>query len=70
MVEVEDNGIGMTEETFQKAFDPLYTTRARGTGLGLAIVRKIVEEHEGSVFIESGLNRGTKVTLILPTSLL
>ena len=47
VVEVEDNGVGMNAETVQKAFDPLFTTRARGTGLGLAIVRKVVEEHGG-----------------------
>jgi signal transduction histidine kinase len=66
VIAVEDNGVGMNAETVQKAFDPLFTTRARGTGLGLAIVRKVVEEHGGSVYIESPPNRGTKVTVILP----
>jgi len=66
VIEVEDNGVGMDEQTLREAFDPLFTTRARGTGLGLAIVRKIVEEHGGSVSLESEPNLGTKVTAILP----
>ena len=42
-IEVEDNGIGMDDKTARRAFEPLFTSRARGTGLGLAIVQKIVE---------------------------
>jgi signal transduction histidine kinase len=63
---VEDNGVGMDEETLKKAFEPLFTKRARGTGLGLANVKKIVEEHGGLVSMESELNHGTKITLSLP----
>ncbi len=65
-IEVEDNGIGMDEETVKHAFEPLFTTRARGTGLGLAIVQKIVEEHGGSVSISSEPERGTKATVVIP----
>ena len=67
-IDVEDNGIGMDAETASHAFEPLYTTRARGTGLGLAIVRKIVEEHDGSVSLESAVNSGTRVTLLIPAA--
>lgn len=65
-IEVEDNGIGMDAETAERAFEPLFTTRARGTGLGLAIVRKIVEEHAGSVSLRSQPNSGTMVTVVIP----
>ncbi len=65
-IEVEDNGIGMDEETAGHAFEPLFTTRARGTGLGQAIVEKIVEEHSGTVSFNSESNRGTKVTVVIP----
>ncbi|MBI4962046.1 MAG: ATP-binding protein [Desulfomonile tiedjei] len=65
-IEVEDNGIGMDSETADRAFEPLFTTRARGTGLGLAIVRKIVEEHSGSVSLRSLPNVGTMVTVVIP----
>ena len=55
----------MDEETGGRAFEPLFTTRARGSGLGLAIVKKIVEEHGGSVSLKSEPDRGTKVTVLL-----
>ncbi len=65
-VEIEDNGIGMDDKTARRAFEPLFTAWARGTGLGLAIVKKIVEEHSGSVSLESIPDHGTKVTIVIP----
>jgi len=65
-IRVEDNGSGMTQETADRAFEPLFTTRARGTGLGLAIVKKIVEEHSGTIFLDSEISRGTTVSIVLP----
>jgi signal transduction histidine kinase len=67
-IEVSDHGIGMDEDTASRAFEPLFTTHARGTGLGLAVVRKIVQEHGGSVSLESQSNHGTKVTVLIPLS--
>lgn len=66
IIEVEDNGIGMTEETRQRALEPLFTTRARGTGIGLANVNKIVNEHNGSISLISEPGTGTTVTVRLP----
>ncbi len=66
-IEVEDNGIGMDEETAGQAFEPLFTTKARGTGLGLAIVQKVVKEHGGTVSIESEPDRGTKAIVEIPS---
>jgi signal transduction histidine kinase len=66
VIEVEGNGVGMDEETVRRAFEPLFTTKARGTGLGLAIVMKIMEEHGGTVRLESDLHGGTKVILWIP----
>jgi PAS domain S-box-containing protein len=65
-IEIEDNGVGMDEETVRRAFEPLFTTKARGTGLGLAIVKKIVEEHGGTMRLESQLHGGTKAILWIP----
>ena len=65
-VSVEDNGKGMDVETMNRAFEPLFTTRARGSGLGLAIVKKIVEEHGGTVSLDSDPERGTKATVVIP----
>ena len=66
VIEVEDNGVGMDEETVKRAFEPLFTKRARGIGLGLAIVQKVIKEHGGRVFLTSRPNLGTKVTVVLP----
>lgn len=64
-LKVCDNGIGMAEHIREKAFEALFTTKARGTGIGLANVKKIVTEHGGSVELESVPDEGTKVTVIL-----
>ncbi|HMK33890.1 MAG TPA: ATP-binding protein [Desulfomonilaceae bacterium] len=68
LIHVVDNGLGMDKETARRAFEPLFTTRARGTGLGLAIVRKIVEEHGGTVAMRTALKHGTTVSVELPAA--
>ncbi|MFC1800011.1 ATP-binding protein [Candidatus Eisenbacteria bacterium] len=68
VVELEDNGKGMTEKTRKMIFDPFFTTkRAKGgTGLGLAIAFKIINEHNGSISVASELNVGTTFTIRIP----
>ncbi len=63
---VEDDGHGMDPPTAQRALQPFFTTRARGTGLGLPICKRIVEEHGGTLRIESAPGRGTTVIVTLP----
>lgn len=64
---VEDNGTGMTEETRRHCLEPFFSTKGdRGTGLGLAIVYGIVRRHGGLIRINTELNRGTEVTVLLP----
>ena len=65
---VKDNGIGMDPKTLDRAFEPLFTTKARGSGLGLAVVRKIIDEHGGTVSVKSEVNKGTSVSIKLPTN--
>jgi two-component system sensor histidine kinase HydH len=67
-IRVEDNGPGISPAVQEKIFEPFFTTRERGTGLGLAMVRKIAENHDGSVTVESPppeKTRGTRLTLLL-----
>ena len=67
-IQMEDNGPGIDPDVQEKIFDPFYTTRERGTGLGLAMVRKIAENHDGGVSVESplpGKSSGTRFTLSL-----
>ena len=67
-IKVVDNGIGIPEEDLAQLFEPFFTKKTRGTGLGLANVKRILEEHGGSVEIESTLGEGTEVALWLPLS--
>ncbi len=62
---IEDNGIGIKEDNLTKIFDPYFTTKNDGTGLGLAISAKIIEEHGGSLEIESRDHEGTKAVIML-----
>jgi signal transduction histidine kinase len=67
MLTFEDNGGGMNEETMQRVFEPFYTTKdvGSGTGLGMAISFGIIEEHGGSINVESDIDEGTKITIVL-----
>jgi PAS domain S-box-containing protein len=65
-ITVRDNGSGIPEQLLGRLFEPYMTTKQKGTGLGLAIVKKIVEEHSGKITIESQLEGGTCVSVILP----
>ena len=67
-IQVADNGPGIDQAVQEKIFEPFFTTRERGTGLGLAMVRKIAENHDGRVHVESplpGKSSGTRFTLFL-----
>ncbi|MBS4189422.1 GHKL domain-containing protein [Bacillus sp. FJAT-49705] len=63
---IEDNGCGMTEETMRHLFLPFYSTKETGTGIGLPICKKIIEDHEGNLYISSTLGKGTIFKLELP----
>jgi signal transduction histidine kinase len=62
----EDDGPGIQEKDLDKIFEPFYTTKPTGSGLGLAIVKKVVDDHGGSIDVESTPGTGTKVTVLLP----
>lgn len=64
---VVDNGCGMDEETRAKIFHSFFSTKgSRGTGLGLMLAKKIVDEHEGVIEVESEKGKGTKFFIRLP----
>ncbi len=68
IIQIEDNGIGMDEETVRKVFDPFFTTKpvGQGTGLGMSITHKIIKNHQGDIKVSSEKNKGTKFTITLP----
>ncbi len=67
-ISITDNGIGMTEETKSKIYDPFFTTKevGKGTGLGLSICFNIIEEHHGTIDVESEYGSGATFTISLP----
>lgn len=68
-ITIADNGIGMSEATRVKLFDPFYTTKpvGKGTGLGMAITYQIVvERHQGTIECHSIPHHGTTITIVLP----
>jgi len=68
--EVSDNGVGIPKEDLDKLFDPFFTTKTgkqTGVGLGLSIADKIVKAHHGRIRIQSEVNKGTTVSVRLPT---
>jgi len=68
VVDVSDDGPGMTPEVADKIFNPFFTTKAQGSGLGLAIVRKIVDAHEGRIDMTTSDGRGTRFRVTLPVA--
>lgn len=60
---IEDNGIGIPKENYEKIFEPFFTTRNKGTGLGLAICSRIIENHGGFIEVTSAVNKGTRFIL-------
>ncbi|MFL6261485.1 MAG: two-component system sensor histidine kinase NtrB [Thermoanaerobaculia bacterium] len=66
LLELTDNGIGMTAEEQQKIFDLFYSTRKGGTGLGLAIAERIASAHGGRLTVRSTKGLGTTVAVELP----
>lgn len=65
---VRDNGQGMPEEVRKQIFTPYFTTKKEGTGLGLAIVDRIIQEHQGTIDVESEPGRGTTFRVWLPAA--
>jgi signal transduction histidine kinase len=63
---VGDTGPGIPKELCARIFDPFVTTKPKGLGLGLAICHRIVEEHRGSIQVESQVGKGTTFALYLP----
>ncbi len=64
---VEDDGRGIDPADLRHIFDPLFTTRRTGaTGLGLAVAHQIVTRHDGAIFVESKVSRGTRFHLFIP----
>ncbi len=61
-----DSGSGISRDALKHVFEPLFTTKRAGTGLGLAVTHRIVQQHDGQIFIESEEGVGTSIHIFLP----
>jgi len=61
-----DTGVGMSKETLEKLWTPLFTTKAKGMGFGLSICKRFIEAHYGTINVKSTLRKGTVVTVTFP----
>jgi two-component system NtrC family sensor kinase len=70
-IEVQDTGVGISEENMKKIFTPFFTTKpiGKGTGLGLAIIYGIVKMHRGQINVRSQVGKGTTFTITLQEQL-
>ncbi|MCZ2223639.1 MAG: PAS domain S-box protein [Chitinophagales bacterium] len=69
-ISIQDKGIGIPPNDLENLFQPFYrasnTSEIEGTGLGLPIVKEFIDKHNGQIFVESEVNKGTTVNIILP----
>lgn len=65
-IAVTDNGCGIPEDELQYVLDPFYSTKPVGVGMGLTKANRIVQEHGGSITVESAVGQGTTIRMMLP----
>jgi signal transduction histidine kinase len=67
VIQVKDDGVGISTELLPNVFQPFVTSgKKHGTGLGLAICQNIIESHEGDIYVTSEVGKGTIVGIWLP----
>jgi signal transduction histidine kinase len=65
IIEIEDNGNGMDEDTLQKLFEPYFTSKPNGNGLGLTNCQNIILSHRGNITVKSTPRKGTSFIVML-----
>lgn len=68
-ISIQDTGVGISKEKLKKLGEPFFTTKKNGNGLGLMVSFKIIESHNGKVFVESEPNKGTTFNILLPAKI-
>jgi signal transduction histidine kinase len=67
-IAISDSGVGISAEALAKIFEPYYSTKQTGFGLGLAVTKWILEQHNGSINVDSAIGQGTTFTIRLPNA--
>jgi signal transduction histidine kinase len=65
-LEIADTGPGIGKEEAKNIFEPFYTTKAQGLGLGMPYAKKIIEQHGGTVSLNTRIGEGTTICISLP----
>ncbi|KQR93847.1 histidine kinase [Chryseobacterium sp. Leaf180] len=68
IISVQDNGIGISPEMFERIFEPNFTSKNSGMGLGLSMVRKMVEDYRGQISLQSEIGKGSTFTITFPVN--
>ncbi|MFZ7944406.1 MULTISPECIES: PAS domain S-box protein [Bacillaceae] len=68
-ISIQDTGVGIPKDKLKKLGEPFFTTKSNGNGLGLMVSFKIIESHNGKVFVESEPNKGTTFNILLPAKI-
>jgi signal transduction histidine kinase len=66
LIQVEDNGIGISNDIIEDIFVPFYTTKENGSGIGLSLSKQIMQNHDGTISVNSAPGKGAKFTLKFP----
>ena len=66
VIKISDTGIGIPKDEISKIFQPFFSMKERGTGMGLAICQRIINAHEGEIYVDSQVDKGTVFTVVLP----
>jgi two-component system nitrogen regulation sensor histidine kinase NtrY len=63
LIQVEDNGIGISGDIMEDIFVPFYTTKVNGSGIGLSLSMQIMQNHDGTIAVNSASDKGSTFTL-------
>ena len=66
VIEISDNGSGISEDKIPRLFEPYFTSKRNGIGLGLASTLNIIQAHNGSIEVNSELNKSTSFIITIP----
>ncbi|WP_343686891.1 HAMP domain-containing sensor histidine kinase [Chryseobacterium gleum] len=69
IISVQDNGVGIPENMYERIFEPNFTSKSSGMGLGLSMVRKMIEDYKGEISVKSEVGKGSTFIITLPTNL-
>ncbi|QQQ27516.1 sensor histidine kinase [Chryseobacterium indoltheticum] len=69
IISVQDNGVGIPEDMYERIFEPNFTSKNSGMGLGLSMVRKMIEDYKGEISVKSKVGKGSTFIITLPTNL-